>query len=70
MKIRGSQRSETLEEAGYTLVRFIGADKREAVLQDKETGNRELWAKRTDYVGYVVEIQGVGYEYVWALNQK
>lgn len=62
MKIIGSQRRETLEEAGYRLIRHVG--KTGAILQDKETGEYELWVKRPHYAGYVVEIKGIAYEFV------
>ena len=44
----------------YKLVKKSG---KEAILQDKEDGHLELWVKNDHYAGYVVVINGVGYEY-------
>lgn len=60
MKKVGSQIRESLRESGYKLVKKSG---KEAILQDKEDGHHELWVKRDDFAGYVIVINGVGYEY-------
>jgi hypothetical protein len=64
MRIIGNcQRRETLEEAGMKLIsRRYG----EAVLED-ETGKRELWVLNDDYCGYVIEIDGDGFEFVCSI---
>ncbi len=62
MEIRGSQRRESLEEAGYRI--FGNPIHDDVVLEDIETGHRELWQKNDDFAGYVVVIDGVGYEFV------
>ena len=56
---RGSQNREPLAESGYTLLSKKG---NEVILE--EGGIPELWTKRDDYSGYVIEIDGVGYEFV------
>ncbi len=61
MKQIGSQRRETLDEAGYNLIRrndgFV-------LLENKGTGILELWSRQDDFAGYVVEIAGLAYEFV------
>lgn len=60
MKIRGSQTRETLEESGYRVIERKGND---IILADA-ADNLELWHKNDHYSGYVVEIDGIGYEFV------
>lgn len=57
----GSQYRETLEEAGY---RLVSKNDEYALLENKDTNKLELWAEKDDYAGYVIEIDGVGYEFV------
>ena len=57
----GSQYRETLDESGYIL---IGEKCDEAILFDTVTDNYELWVRRDDFAGWVVEIGGGGYEFV------
>lgn len=61
MKTIRSQRRITLDEAGYE-VHNLGMET--AILRDKDTGKLELFVKNDDYAGWVVEINGVGYEFV------
>ncbi|MHA1146453.1 MAG: hypothetical protein ACTSRW_17075 [Candidatus Helarchaeota archaeon] len=72
----GSQTREPIEETEYE-VKFrdehlvltangvhefeFGPD---AVLFNKKTGISELWTERDDFAGYVIEIGGVGFEFV------
>ena len=65
MKKIGSQIRETLEEAGFELIERNGD---EVILKEIETLNLELWVKSDDYAGYVVEIDGVGYEFINSLS--
>jgi hypothetical protein len=58
---RGSQSREPLEETEFTLIGAIG--KNEVVLQT-DFGPPELWAKKDDAAGYVIVINGQGYEFV------
>lgn len=62
-QIRGSQYRESLEEAGYILVKTWRSM---AVLADQD-GKRELWQRNPDYSGYVVTINGIGYEFICSL---
>jgi hypothetical protein len=57
----GSQRRETLEEAGYVIVARL--EDKELILADKD-GKREVWAANDDYAGYVIVVDNVGYEFV------
>jgi hypothetical protein len=55
-----SQHRETLAESGYRLVgRYPGA----VILEDKETGLRELWYANDDHAGYTVQVGRWGYEF-------
>lgn len=63
----GSQTREPLEETEYRLVAtwpdvHIG----HVVLAD-EAGRRELWAQSDSFAGYVVTINGIGYEFIRSL---
>jgi len=60
MQIVGSQRREDISKTEYTLIRKHG---KEAILHNRDTGKRELWYSRDDYAGYVVAINGTGYEF-------
>lgn len=61
MKTIGSQKRETLEEAGYEIVNLGPVS---AILRDKESEKLELFFKNDHASGWVVEIDGVGYEFV------
>jgi hypothetical protein len=64
---RGSQSRESYQDAGYRIVAtWPEVDRGHVVLMD-ETGKRELWVRRPDYAGYVVTINGIGYEFVRSL---
>ncbi len=65
MKTIGSQYRESLKEAGYKLISLKG---KEAILEDKTTLQSELWILNNDYAGYVIEINGNGYEFVKTIN--
>lgn len=65
MKIIGSQRRETIFEAGYSVAK-VKSDN-ELILQEKETGKMELWAKNDHHAGYTVEFKGIGYEFIRSL---
>jgi len=66
----GSQSREKLEESGYELVRFLNGNKETALLRFVENigiahpADEEVWVKRDDFAGYVIEIEGNGYEFV------
>lgn len=66
MRIIGSQRRELLSETEYEL---ISLSESEAILLNTDTGRRELWSKKDDFAGYVVEINGVGYEFVRQIKE-
>ena len=59
MKTIGSQKRETLEEAGYKLISLCHG---EAILKD-DNGKYEVWQENDHFAGYVVEIHGNGFEF-------
>ena len=67
MRQIGSQMRETLEESGMTLTVLL-PETEEAILTT-ESGRHELWYQNDHYAGYVVEIDGVGYEFIHGLNE-
>lgn len=60
MEQRGSQRRYTLAECERTVV--VKA-KDVAILKVYDEWKFELWAKKDDYAGAVIEIDGIGYEF-------
>jgi hypothetical protein len=65
MKQIGSQNRETLQEAAFDLVEITGQKpNRSALLKDRLDGNLELWRENDTFAGYVVEIDGTGFEFV------
>lgn len=65
--VRGSQRREPLEETDYRIVKTWPDVDRGTVILEDETGKRELWVKHDDHAGYVVVINGKGYEFVGSI---
>ena len=65
MKHIGSQTRETYKEAGYEIV--SASDDGEVVLKN-EDGGYELWVQNDDFAGYVVEIGGIGYEFITSVE--
>jgi hypothetical protein len=61
IKTIGSQKREPLSESGYELIKM---SRKEVILKDRDSGKQELWVKNDDYAGYVIEINGKGYEFV------
>jgi len=62
MRQIGSQIRDILEESHMALTILL-IEEHEAILTDKD-GLSELWAQNNDYSGYVIEINGVGYEFI------
>jgi hypothetical protein len=60
MKTIGSQKRELLSESGMTICKKY---KKEVILADRN-GDHELWVLNDHYAGYVIEIDGKGYEFV------
>ena len=64
MKTIGSQTRETLAENGdYHFIGFLD-NRTSVILENVGDGKRELWAKNDHFAGYVLEIDGVGFEFV------
>jgi hypothetical protein len=59
MRISGSQRHETLTEAGYNIA---GRDGDEVILAD-DSGKLEVWIANDHHSGYAIEINGTGHEF-------
>jgi hypothetical protein len=66
MRQIGSQIRETLEDAGYTIIN----QGPEGIILEEADGKRELWVERDDFAGYVVDVNGVGYEFVRDVSAK
>jgi hypothetical protein len=58
---QGSQFREPIGDTEYWVVGECDCG---VVLHDSIFGHFQVWAKRDDYAGYVLEIDGVGYEFV------
>lgn len=56
----GSQSREPLAESGYTLVELANET---ATIADATDGHWEYWYACDDFAGYVIDIDGIGYEY-------
>ncbi len=59
----GSQKRETLADSGY---RFIAGFANRVILEN-DCGSLEWW-QVSNHAGYVIEIDGIGYEYVRGYN--
>ena len=60
MKTIGSQKRETLKEAGYKIVKEF----RDDLVVTTKTGRLELWTKSNSFANYVMVYKGIGYEFV------
>lgn len=69
IKVIGSQSREKIEDTEYIVDYMDDIDDvpRDVFLLDMETGVREKWTENDHYAGYVVEIDGVGFEFVCSL---
>ncbi len=64
MRQFGSQIRETLKEAKARIIKRIDDNTVLLVTPDTPEGYLELWIKRDDYSGHVIEIDGHGYEFI------
>ena len=64
MKTIGSQKRETLAESGMRILKRWS--KKEVILTD-DTGIEEVWYENDHFAGYVIEINGKGYEFLTVL---
>ncbi len=76
MKTRGSQNREHIEETEYKIKHIdehiiVGVEghykgewpeRREAILEND--GEQELWMENNDFAGYVLVIDGMGFEFI------
>ncbi len=60
--IRYSQSREPIEDTAYRVV----SDRRKhsVVLVNTSNGRHEVWHRNDDFSGYVLVINGIGYEFV------
>ncbi|MFA5321947.1 MAG: hypothetical protein WC373_04680 [Smithella sp.] len=68
MKTIGSQKRYTLAESGMEFVLKMPGNA--ALLRDKLTGRLEIWQLNDHHSGYVIEINGKGYEFVGGYTDK
>lgn len=61
IKTFGSQKREKIEDTDYVLVSIENGT---ALLFDDKTGKCETWQENDHFAGYVIEINGIGYEFV------
>lgn len=64
----GSQYRETLAQAGYRVHERLNSQ--EVILEEISSGDLELWTLKDDFAGWVVEIDGKGYEFVRGLKKQ
>lgn len=65
----GSQSREPISESGM-VIKFHPNNDGEVVLVDEDGGKLELWQKNDDFAGYVIEINGDGYEFCCTLTDS
>lgn len=64
----GSQSREPLNESGYKL--FMRVSDTDVILMSEENSQIcELWCAEDDHVGYTIEVDGVGYEFIRTLDK-
>lgn len=49
-----------IKEKGYSLLHKDGRD----IILENEEGGQELWTERDDFAGFVLVVDGTGYEFV------
>lgn len=66
MKQIGNQARELLSDSGMELLHDEGEHSEDCgvILKNTTNGDYELWVKNDRYAGYVIEIEGVGYEFI------
>jgi hypothetical protein len=67
MRTIGSQTRQELEYSDYKMHQRINAE--EVILMAYD-GVLQLWVANDDYAGFVLEIDGVGYEFVTSVNAE
>ncbi len=63
----GSQFRQTLKQAGYKIVKYLGDGE---VILENEDGGHELWFKNDHHAGWTIEIRGVGYEFARSVPKQ
>lgn len=62
----GQQTRQKIESTGYRLLGTLrtGSAAKMVILEDADTGRKELWVLYDNHPGFVVEIDGKGYAFV------
>ncbi len=65
MKTVGSQiREDITKDDTYTLVEDHDNNDGEIIVFNKVTQKQEIWIENDQYAGYVLVVNGIGYEFV------
>lgn len=64
MLVHSSQTRENIEDAEYRVIKWND----ESVILEDSIGNWSLWYSNDNYSGYVIVINGIGYEFVESYN--
>lgn len=64
MRKIGSQSRELLSETEYTVAGRLDGHSSDGVILKDADGKYELWVPNNHYAGYVIDIDGVGHEFV------
>jgi len=65
----GKRASEDIDAAGYFLVE--GPDGNgEIIIQDKDSGGQELWARNPGFAGYTILLNGEEYEFIRSIPDQ
>ena len=67
MRTIGSQTRDKLEDTEYEFIQWQDMS-RSVLLKNTATGNYEQWDRNDDFAGYVIEINGIGFEFVTTVN--
>jgi len=68
VQTRGSQKRITIEESEQTIHEFWGDGMVVLYYAPKDT--YELWRLKDDYAGFVIDIDGRGYEFIRQLKKE
>ena len=67
-RIIGSQTRDLIGETTYKVVGMTRYN--EAILEDEEGGDLELWGPNDHHSGYTIEIAGLGYEFMTSIKRE
>lgn len=64
---RGSQTRESIRDAGLRLIK-LDLTRGYAVVEDPVSGVQSVWHRNDYFAGYVLVINGIGYEFARSIN--